>query len=131
LKSQTRSLPIKPSVFCLDSWIGRVIFLAIFSLVHFGLFGLTFLGSFSAVMAAASQERSLSSGGAALLRLSEITQWPLITWLGRSEFLREVLPSFSLPVIALLNSLLWAWAVLGIMLWVRQLQLKRPIGKSM
>jgi len=63
------------------------------------------------------------------VQLSEIFQWPLITWLGRSDLLRAVLPSFSLPIIALLNSLMWAIAVLGIMVWVRKLQSRRTIGQ--
>jgi len=99
----------------------RVLFIIIFTLLHMFLTGLLFMASFSVVLANANDDKPLPLAGKALVMVSEIFQWPLMIPIGRIEFLRDVLPNFSLYIILLLNSLIWALVALGILIRLRRL----------
>src|SRR4030042_2380699 len=100
----------------------KVLFILIFTLLHMLLTALFFFWSFSVVMANSDADQPLPVAGKILVGISDGFQWPLIISLARNEFLRNVLPNYSVYIMVLLNSLLWAFAALGILLWVNRIR---------
>lgn len=94
----------------------RVLFILIFTLIHMLLTALFFFWSFSVVMGHSTEDTPLSVAGEILIRVSDFFQWPLIISLARNEFLRNVLPNYSVYIILFFNSLLWSLVALGIIL---------------
>lgn len=92
----------------------RLLFVLGFTLVHMALSMLTFLWSFSVVMAHADDGLPLTAGGRIILWLSQAFQAPLISGLSRVDYLQQMLPSFFVIIILFLNSLLWGLVALGI-----------------
>ena len=108
------------SFISLRSRRSKIVFIICFTLIHMLLTALFFFWSFSVVMGYSADDKSLPAAGELLVRISDFFQWPLIISLARVEFLRNALPNYSLYIIVLLNSLLWALVALGIVLWLRK-----------
>ena len=100
----------------LSSRSAKVLFVVIFTALHMLLTVLFFLVSFSLVMGSADDAKPLSLMGEVIYALSKILQWPVIVPLGQVDFLREVLPVYSGVFILLLNSLVWSFVFLGLVL---------------
>jgi len=121
--SPNLSLDDQPPLFRKGS--AKVLFALIVTVLHMLLTGLLFMLSFSLVMGSAAVDQPLSLVGEIVYRLSQLFQWPLVILLGRSEFLAEVLPAYSVIFILFLNSLLWALVILGIILGIMKLQFQQ------
>ena len=97
-----------------------LIFIILFTIIHFLLSFLFFLWSFSVVMGKMDQGDAYSGAEQIILRVSDILLYPVFIPLGQVDILREYLPAWAGIVILILNSLVWALAALALVLWVKR-----------
>jgi hypothetical protein len=100
---------------------GRNIFVVVFTLVHILLTTLFFFWSFSAVMATTEGIDASSQSAKILVQISDFFTWPILFLLFQNTSLQNVLPNFTLYIAVFLNSLLWALAVLGLLLGLSEI----------
>jgi hypothetical protein len=120
----------KPNNHCLKgrfqlSRNSKVLFVLVFTLIHMLVTVGLFLASFYVVMANADDGKPLPAEAEILVRVSDVFQWPVLAPLGQIEFLREVLPVYSVYIILPINSLDWALTALGIVLGLRRMRGRR------
>jgi hypothetical protein len=107
----------------------KVLFVIIFTLLHMLLTALLFLISFSFTMSIADTDKSLPLIGEMFYRLSQIFQWPVMISLSRMGQLHNI-PAYSGIFILFLNSLLWAVAILSIILGITKLRYQMSSGPA-
>jgi hypothetical protein len=103
----------------------KVLFVLVFTLIHMLITVGLFLASFYVVMANADDGKPLPAEAEILVRVSDVFQWPVLAPLGQIEFLRNVLPVYSVYIILPINSLVWALTALGIVLGLRRMRGRR------